>query len=70
MDYAEAVNRFNDDISSAAARAENAGLTMSEIIKELRRIANEFEAEAMPNRGSGGRRRASRAGGTARKATR
>lgn len=47
MDYAEAVNRLNDEISTAMARAERAHLTDKEIIEELRRIASELEADGV-----------------------
>ena len=46
MDYAEAVNRLNDEISTALARGERAGLTDKEVIAELRRMADELEAES------------------------
>jgi hypothetical protein len=42
MDYAEAINRLNDEISSVLARAEHWGLTDKEIAAELRRIADEI----------------------------
>ena len=41
-DYAEAVNRLNDEVSESAARAEHRGLTKKEIAEELRRIADEI----------------------------
>ncbi|HEX4828314.1 MAG TPA: hypothetical protein VFV12_08815 [Xanthobacteraceae bacterium] len=44
-DYADAMNRLNDEISSALARAENSGLTKYECSEELRRIAAELVAE-------------------------
>lgn len=43
VDYAEAVNRLNDEISTALARGERAGLTDKEMAEELRRIARELE---------------------------
>ena len=49
MDYAEAVNRLNDEISTALARGERAGLTDKEVIAELRRMADELEAESRRN---------------------
>lgn len=45
MDYAEAVIRLNDEISTALARGEAAGLTDGEMIDELIRIAEELRAE-------------------------
>jgi hypothetical protein len=46
MDYAEAINRLNDEISTALARGERAGLSEKEMIAELRRMADEMEAES------------------------
>jgi len=45
MDYAEAVNRLNDELSSIIARAERHGLSNKEIVEELRRVAAELEKE-------------------------
>lgn len=45
MDYAEAINRLNDDISSLLARGEKHGLSNKEMAEELRRIASELEEE-------------------------
>lgn len=45
MDYAEVVNRLNDEIASVIARAQRAGMTKREIIDELSRIADELENE-------------------------
>jgi hypothetical protein len=41
VDYAEAINRLNDEVSSVLARAERWGLTDKEMADELRRIADE-----------------------------
>jgi hypothetical protein len=46
MDYAEACNMLNDEVSEACGRAERRGLTTLEVVEELRRIANEIESEA------------------------
>lgn len=46
MDYADAINRLNDEIASVVSRAEARGLTEREIIEELRRIALDLEKEA------------------------
>lgn len=46
MDYVEAVNRLTDEISTALARGERAGLTDKELIAELRRMADDLEAES------------------------
>lgn len=45
MDYAKSINRLNDEISTAMARGERAGLTDKEIVEELRRIAKELESD-------------------------
>jgi hypothetical protein len=45
MDYAEAVNRFHDEVTAAMAKGERHGLTDKEMIDELRRIADENESE-------------------------
>jgi DNA-binding NarL/FixJ family response regulator len=45
MDYADALNQFNDAVSACAARAESNGLSNKEIAEELRRMAAEIEAE-------------------------
>lgn len=44
-DYADAVNTLNDAVAAAAGRATEDGLTNAEIAKELRRMADEIEAE-------------------------
>lgn len=46
MDYAEAINRLNDEISTALARGKRAGLTDKEMADELRRMATELEPRA------------------------
>lgn len=43
MDYAEAMNKLNDEISAVLARAEGWGLSSKEIADELRRIADELD---------------------------
>lgn len=45
MDYAEAIVRLNDEIGTAIARGERAGLSDGEMIDELIRIAEELRAE-------------------------
>jgi hypothetical protein len=44
-DYADAINRLTDEISTALARGERAGLTDKEMAQELRRLAEELENE-------------------------
>lgn len=45
MDYAEAVMRFEDEVSSAIFRAGENGLTPKEVATELKRMAKELEDE-------------------------
>jgi hypothetical protein len=42
--YADAMVALEDAISSAASRAEHAGLTDKEVADELRRIADQLDA--------------------------
>lgn len=39
MDYAEAVVKLEDEVDEAVNRAERSGLSIDEIVSELRRIA-------------------------------
>jgi hypothetical protein len=50
MDYAEAITRMSDEISSVLARGERAGLSDKEMADELRRMAAELEVEAKRNK--------------------
>ncbi len=43
--YADACNKFEERVTNAAARAEDEGLTPQEVVTELRRIADQIEAE-------------------------
>ena len=45
MDYAEAVQTFENAVVRACSQADSNGLTNAEQAKELRRIAKELEAE-------------------------
>ncbi len=46
MDYAEAVNMLNDEVAECVARGERRGLRDNEMAAELRRMADELEAES------------------------
>lgn len=50
MDYAEAITRLNDEISSLLSQGERRGLTDKEMAEELRRIADELDAESKRNK--------------------
>ncbi len=43
MDYAEAIVQLSDEVDTALARGERAGLTNKEMAEELRRIATELD---------------------------
>jgi hypothetical protein len=45
MDYAEAINRFNDEVASALSRGEARGLTDKEMAEELMRMAKEIDVQ-------------------------
>lgn len=46
MDYAEAVQRLEDETDKAASRAIDNGLSIKEVAEELRRIAQGWEDAA------------------------
>lgn len=46
MDYADAVNAFEDEVDRAASAALDNGLSHKEIADELRRIAQDWEDSA------------------------
>lgn len=45
MDYADAINLFNDEVASALSKGEERGLTDKEMAEELRRMAKEIEVQ-------------------------